>query len=112
MVGTERFELTTSCSQSRRSTRLSYVPNGAPRHGVDRPVSITLSKNYSNSLPDTPMTSVVLGEGFCDSWVVTSDFPACFTPTTEPRTQVPLYYPWIRFRRKTTRRSATSRCWP
>ena len=26
MVGTARFELTTSCSQSRRSTRLSYVP--------------------------------------------------------------------------------------
>ncbi len=26
MVGTARFELTTSCSQSRRSTKLSYVP--------------------------------------------------------------------------------------
>ncbi len=26
VVGTGRFELTTSCSQSRRSTRLSYVP--------------------------------------------------------------------------------------
>ena len=26
MVGAARFELTTSCSQSRRSTRLSYAP--------------------------------------------------------------------------------------
>jgi hypothetical protein len=26
VVGTARFELTTSCSQSRRSTKLSYVP--------------------------------------------------------------------------------------
>src|SRR5436190_986288 len=31
MVGTARFELTTSCSQSRRSTRLSYVPSRAVR---------------------------------------------------------------------------------
>jgi hypothetical protein len=29
VVGAARFELTTSCSQSRRSTRLSYAPNGA-----------------------------------------------------------------------------------
>jgi hypothetical protein len=29
LVGAARFELTTSCSQSRRSTRLSYAPNGA-----------------------------------------------------------------------------------
>src|SRR4051812_35460341 len=27
MVGTERFELSTSCSRSKRSTRLSYVPS-------------------------------------------------------------------------------------
>ena len=27
MVGAARFELTTSCSQSRRSTRLSYAPH-------------------------------------------------------------------------------------
>lgn len=26
IVGVARFELTTSCSQSRRSTRLSYTP--------------------------------------------------------------------------------------
>ena len=26
LVGAARFELTTSCSQSRRSTRLSYAP--------------------------------------------------------------------------------------
>lgn len=26
MVGVERFELSTSCSQSRRSTKLSYTP--------------------------------------------------------------------------------------
>jgi len=26
VVGAARFELTTSCSQSRRSTRLSYAP--------------------------------------------------------------------------------------
>ena len=29
VVGTARFELTTSCSQSKRSTRLSYVPKQA-----------------------------------------------------------------------------------
>ncbi len=27
MVGVERFELPTSCSQSRRATRLRYTPN-------------------------------------------------------------------------------------
>jgi integrase len=30
MVGTERFELSTSCSRSKRSTRLSYVPFSIP----------------------------------------------------------------------------------
>ncbi len=30
MVGTERFELSTSCSRSKRSTRLSYVPISTP----------------------------------------------------------------------------------
>lgn len=37
VVGTEGFEPPTSCSQSRRSTRLSYVPNiscGRKRHGL------------------------------------------------------------------------------
>lgn len=33
MVGAARFELTTSCSQSRRSTRLSYAPSRADRLG-------------------------------------------------------------------------------
>ena len=31
LVGVERFELPTSCSQSRRATRLRYTPNILPR---------------------------------------------------------------------------------
>ncbi len=30
LVGVERFELPTSCSQSRRATRLRYTPSGSP----------------------------------------------------------------------------------
>ncbi len=35
MVGTERFELSTSCSRSKRSTRLSYVPSFHPPEGPE-----------------------------------------------------------------------------
>ncbi len=42
MVGTARFELTTSCSQSRRSTRLSYAPHDGGTLGE----SPARSKNY------------------------------------------------------------------
>ena len=34
MVGTERFELSTSCSRSKRSTRLSYVPSSKSTGGT------------------------------------------------------------------------------
>ena len=34
MVGTERFELSTSCSRSKRSTRLSYVPSSESTGGT------------------------------------------------------------------------------
>ena len=49
MVGVERFELPTSCSQSRRATRLRYTP--------------TLSKlnflsNHTDALPLTFTTSL------------------------------------------------------
>jgi hypothetical protein len=43
MVGTERFELSTSCSRSKRSTRLSYVPI-SDRRAVTRPQSPGRSK--------------------------------------------------------------------
>jgi hypothetical protein len=36
MVGTERFELSTSCSRSKRSTRLSYVPFHLSPEGPER----------------------------------------------------------------------------
>lgn len=39
MVGAERFELSTSCSQSRRSTRLSYTPKTRCTLGRTRPMS-------------------------------------------------------------------------
>ena len=43
MVGTERFELSTSCSRSKRSTRLSYVPI-SDRRTCTRPQSPGRSK--------------------------------------------------------------------
>ena len=45
LVGVERFELPTSCSQSRRATRLRYTPNmsltprESPMHITDNPAS-------------------------------------------------------------------------
>lgn len=35
LVGVERFELPTSCSQSRRATRLRYTPNSIPEEIED-----------------------------------------------------------------------------
>ena len=47
LVGTEGFEPPTSCSQSRRSTRLSYVPSDRAERGVGptAPVNCRLTGN-------------------------------------------------------------------
>ena len=44
MVGVERFELPTSCSQSRRATRLRYTPNTASK-GLQIGEHHTVQKN-------------------------------------------------------------------
>ena len=48
MVGTARFELTTSCSQSRRSTRLSYVPKG---WGRESDTTRSRTQGYFTTIP-------------------------------------------------------------
>ena len=44
LVGVERFELPTSCSQSRRATRLRYTPNVQSR---DRTQNCTYHPGFS-----------------------------------------------------------------
>ena len=50
MVGAARFELATSCSQSRRSTRLSYTPNCRRR--------VTHTRGLCQLLPSLQTASV------------------------------------------------------
>ncbi len=51
MVGAERFELSTSCSQSRRSTRLSYTPNEASKVAGSAALSTTVCVRKAWLLP-------------------------------------------------------------
>ncbi len=47
MVGAERFELSTSWSQTRRSTRLSYTPPTGPRWDAGGQV-LSMTRNSRN----------------------------------------------------------------
>ena len=51
MVGTVRFELTTSCTPSKRATKLRYVPTRSQKRtgivGHERAVSILFQSNAS-----------------------------------------------------------------
>ena len=43
LVGVERFELPTSCSQSRRATRLRYTPRARNNNTAPQPVTLRSS---------------------------------------------------------------------
>jgi hypothetical protein len=47
MVGTVRFELTTSCTPSKRATKLRYVPN----HWNEESILRTLVFNHEDCQP-------------------------------------------------------------
>ncbi len=50
VVGAARFELTTSCSQSRRSTRLSYAPRPDAEHAYPPPQIKHFFTGYENTV--------------------------------------------------------------
>lgn len=83
MVGAARFELTTSCSQSRRSTRLSYAPSrdGQTRALIRPNQEIPRKSNHqSRRLDITAFENKISSRQGCP----TNDGPRCSDAQNRP----------------------------
>ena len=84
LVGVERFELPTSCSQSRRATRLRYTPyyrlglQGRESYVVPAPASTRQRASHKENPP------------FLDFLIVQqSNEPSCYSACSRKSTDVP-----------------------